>query len=133
MVADVLSRKSSSSTSHLKLSYLLLLIDLRSLGINLIVDEIGVLLAHFLVKLVLMDHIQEMQDQDPKLISIKKYMRNKLQVYFSARDYSTLVMAVTMLLNKSDLKNHISKKVYSLAYTMHQGSTKMYHILREHY
>ena len=71
MVANAFRRKSLSLISHLKVSYLLLLIDLKSLDIEVAVDHNGALLAHFQARPVLIDQIQEMQDQDSKLIKKK--------------------------------------------------------------
>ena len=49
VVADALNQKSSSLISHIKVSYLPLLIDLRSLGTELAVSQNRALLAHFQV------------------------------------------------------------------------------------
>ena len=106
VVVDALSRKSSSLISHIKVSYLLLLINLRSLGTDLAVSQNGALLAHFQVRPILIDQIREMQDQDPKLIEIKENVKNKLQTDFSHRDDGTLVMGSRLCVpNNSFLKN----------------------------
>ena len=59
VVVDALSRKSSSLVSHLKMLYIPLLIDLRSLGTELVVGQNGALLAHFQVRPILIDQIRE--------------------------------------------------------------------------
>ena len=106
MVADALSRKSSSLISHIKVSYFSLLIDLRSLGTNLAVSHNRALLAHLQVTPILIDQIREMQNQDPKLIEIKENVKNKLQTDFSHRDDGTLVMGSRLCVpNNSFLKN----------------------------
>ena len=45
VVVDALSRKSSSSIAHLRVTYMPPLIELRSLGIELNVDNYGALIA----------------------------------------------------------------------------------------
>ena len=47
MVADALSRKSSNSIAHLRVKYMPLLIELRSLGVELNVENYGALIANF--------------------------------------------------------------------------------------
>ena len=47
VVADALSRKSSSSIAHLRRTYMPLLIELRSLGVELEVDNYRALIANF--------------------------------------------------------------------------------------
>ena len=88
ILTDALSRNSSSLISNLKVLYLPLLIDLRPLINN--------------------NHIREKQDQDPKLIKIKKNVKNGLRTDFSLRDDDTLVMGSKVrVLNNPNLKNHI--------------------------
>ena len=55
VVADTLSRKSTSSIFHLKAVYLLRLVELRSLGMRLELIDKGDLLATFHVRPVLID------------------------------------------------------------------------------
>lgn len=134
MVIDALSRKSLSLVSYIRVSYLLLLIDLRSLGTELAVSQNEALLAHFQAMPILIDQIQEVQDQDMKLIKIKKDVKNRLQTDFSPRDVGTLVMGSRLyMLNNSNLKNQIFEEAHNSACAMHLGSTKMYHILKEYY
>ena len=72
MVADALSRKSSSFTAYMKVMYLPLLIELRSMGISLAVGENKALLAHFQVRPVLIDQIRDMQNHDTNLVKMKE-------------------------------------------------------------
>ncbi|KAH9751681.1 Endonuclease [Citrus sinensis] len=72
VVADALSRKSSSSIAHLRVKYMPLLIELRSLGIELNADNCGALIAKFRVRPTLIDKVHQMQAQDPQLMKLKK-------------------------------------------------------------
>ena len=60
MVADALNRKSTGSISHLKEVYLSRLVELRSLGVRLELNDTGALLATFHVRPVLIDRIREL-------------------------------------------------------------------------
>ena len=65
VVADALSRRPTSSISHLRVVHLPRLIKLRSLGVRLELTDSGALLATFHVRPVLIDRIRELQIQDP--------------------------------------------------------------------
>ncbi|KAJ4701711.1 Retrotransposon protein, putative, Ty3-gypsy subclass [Melia azedarach] len=134
VVADALSRKSSSSIAHMKITSLPLLIDLRSLGVDLAVGQQETLLAHFQVRPILIDQIREMQNEDPNIVKLKEEMKNDLQTDFSLRDDETLVMSNRLCVpNDSELKKQILEDAHSSTYAIHPGSTKMYRTLREHY
>ncbi|KAJ4718964.1 Retrotransposon protein, putative, Ty3-gypsy subclass [Melia azedarach] len=134
VVADALSRKSFSSIAHMRVAYFPSLADLRSLRVDLAVKDNGALLAHFQVRPVLIDHIREMQDQDPSIAKLKKEVRDGLRTDFSLKDDEMLVMGSRLCVpNDLELKKQILEEAHSSAYAMHPGSTKMYRNLREHY
>ena len=60
LVADALSRKSTSSgsVSQLRVEYLPMLIEMRSMGIKLETTDSGALLAAFHVRLILVDRVR---------------------------------------------------------------------------
>ncbi|KAL5758671.1 hypothetical protein ACOSP7_021282 [Xanthoceras sorbifolium] len=60
VVADALSRKTSSSIAHLKMMHSPLLTELRSLRVGLATDNSGALLATFQVGPILIDQIREL-------------------------------------------------------------------------
>ena len=62
VVVDALSRKSSSSIAHLRGTYMPLLIELRSLGVESEVDICRALIANFRVRPTLIDKVHQMQD-----------------------------------------------------------------------
>ena len=59
VVADALSRKPEGSNTYLQTVYLPLLIELRSLGVQLQVANKGTLLPSFYVRPILVDQIKE--------------------------------------------------------------------------
>ena len=61
VVADALSQKPEGSYAYLHTIYIPLLIELRSLGVQLRVADTGTLLASFYVRPLLVDQIKEGQ------------------------------------------------------------------------
>ena len=68
MVADALSQKSSMTLAHIRTAYVLLLLEMKILGISLDYDGYGALLASFMVKPTLVDQIRGKQMQDEELV-----------------------------------------------------------------
>ena len=134
VVADALSRKSTSSISHLKAVYLPRLVELRSLGVRLKLTDTGALLATFHVRPILIDRIRELQTQDPTMIKLKREAESEQLKGFLVRADGTVMMGHRLcVLDVGELKKEIMEEAHSSAYAMHPGSTKMYQTLREHY
>ena len=134
VVADALSRKSTSSISHLKVVYLPRLVELRSLGVRLELIDKGTLLATFHVRPILIDRIRELQTQDPTRIKLKREAESRKLKGFLVRADGTLMMGHRLCVpDVGELKKEIMEEAHSSSYAMHPGSTKMYHTLREHY
>ena len=127
VIADTLSRWSESSLSHMRLVYLLLLVDLRALGVILEVEDLGSLLATFHVRPLLVDQIQAGQLQDPQMIKLKEEIKKGKKAEFQIKDDGMIVKGY------GQLKRDIMEEAHSSAYAMHPGSTKMYRTLKEHY
>ena len=77
VVADALSRRPESSLSHMRSSYLPLLVDLRALGVTLEVEDSGALLATFHVRPLLVDQILVGQLQDSQMIKLKEEIEKR--------------------------------------------------------
>ena len=71
VVADALSRKPSSSLAQLKVEYLPMLVELRSMGVSLETVESGTLVAAFHVRPVLVDRVRDLQAQDQYLMKLR--------------------------------------------------------------
>ena len=71
VVVDALSRKSEGSYAYLETVYHPLLIELRSLGVQLQVADTGTLLASFYVRPLLVDQIKEGQKQVSEMIKLR--------------------------------------------------------------
>ncbi|KAL5824473.1 hypothetical protein ACOSQ3_020536 [Xanthoceras sorbifolium] len=117
VVAYALSRKSTGSIAHLKTMYLPLLVDLRSLRVQLEVSDLG-----------------ELQIQDHQLVKLKGKVESGHHQDFSVRGDGTVALGQRLCVpNVKELKREIMEEAHSSAYAMHPGSTKMYRTLKEHY
>ena len=72
VVADALSRKSSSNLSHIHSMRISLLLELRALNVELAQGEKGALLANLKVRPVLIDRVREARGQDEQMVKIKE-------------------------------------------------------------
>ena len=134
VIADALSRRPESSLSHMRTGYLLLLVDLRALGVILEVEDSEALLATFHVRPLLMDQILAGQSQDPQIIKLKGEIEKGKKAEFQIRDDGMIVKGQRMCVPENgELKRDIMEEAHSSAYAMHPGSTKMYKTLKEHY
>ena len=67
VVADALSWKSSVTLAYLRTAYVPLLVEMKALRINLDYDDLGALLANFVVRPSLVEQIRGNQMQDERL------------------------------------------------------------------
>ena len=134
VVVDALSRRPESSLYHMRSGYLLLLVDLRALGVILEVKDSGALLATFHVRPLLVDQILVGQSQDPQMIKLKDEIEKGKKAEFQIRDDGMIVKGQIMCVPEyGELKRDIMEEAHSSAYDLHPGSTKMYKTLKEHY
>ena len=134
VVADALSRKPEGSYTCLQTVYLPLLIELRSLGVQLKVADTGTPLASFYVRFLLVDQIKEGQKQVSEMIKLRAEIEGGRKPEFQIRDDGVIVRGSRMCVPEiGELKREIMEEAHSSAYAMHPDSTKMYHTLREHY
>ena len=134
VVADALSRKPEGSYTYLQTVYLPLLIELRSLGVQLQVADTGTPLASFYVRFLLVDQIKEGQKQVSEMIKLRAEIEGGRKPEFQIRDDGVIVRGSRMCVPEiGELKREIMEEAHSSAYAMHPDSTKMYHTLREHY
>ncbi|KAJ0081607.1 hypothetical protein Patl1_12146 [Pistacia atlantica] len=111
-----------------------LLTELRTLGVELGMNESGVLLAHFQVRPILVDRIRESQFMDPNIMKLMGEVSEGLRTDFWIRGDGMLMMGNRLCVpNAEELKREILEEAHSSAYAMHPGSTKLYRTLKEHY
>ena len=137
VVADALSRKSSGSLAHIsaeKRQLIRGLYELYDQGLRLEVLESGALLAHFRVKSVLMDRIKTAQCRDPQLMKIMDEVQQGQVDDFVIGDDGTLRLGTRLCVPDVDgLRKEIMEETHHTAYSIHPGSTKMYHDLKGNY
>ena len=68
VVADALGQKSSVTLAHIRTTYVPLLLDLKTLGINLDYDYSSALVANFVVRPTLIGQIRGKQMQNDELV-----------------------------------------------------------------
>ena len=68
LVTNTLSRKSSVTLTHICTTYVPLLLNLKTLRVNLDCDYNGALLTNFVVRSTLIDQIRSKQMQDDELV-----------------------------------------------------------------
>ena len=125
VVADAPSRKPTGSISHLKAVYLPRLVELRSLGVRLVLTDTRALLATFHVRPVLRDRIRELQTQDPTVIKLKREAEFGQLKGFSVRAYGTLMMGHRLCVpDVGGLKKQIMEEAHSFAYAILREALK---------
>ena len=133
-MADALSRKPEGSYAYLQTVYLPLLIELRSLGVQLQVANTETLLASFYVRPLLVDQIKEGQKQVSEMIKLRAEIEGGKKPEFQIRDNGVIVRGSRMCVPEiGELKREIMEEAHSSAYAMHPSSTKMYHTLRDYW
>ena len=134
VVADALSRKSSSSLANIQSFYLPLLIQFRELQLNLDSTSEGALLAKFTLRPTLIDKIKELQEVDDELKGWRRKCVDGQAPDFTIRSDGVLSYKGRMCVPKNDeLKKTILDEAHISAYAMHPGNTKMYHTLKQDY
>lgn len=134
VVAAALSRKSTTTLTSVRAIHLPLLLELRGLDADLVVDTSGALLANFRIRPMILEEIREAQLQDPKLQKVRKLAQSESQSEYIVRGDGLLMFrGIICVPAIESLKEQILKEAHSSAYSMHLGSTKMYITIRKNY
>ena len=135
VVADALSWKSFVTLTHICIAYVPLLLDMKTMGINLDYDGYGTLLASIVVRPTLVDQIRRKQIQDDELVKeVHKIMNDEIGENFNITSDRVLTMKNRVYApDVKDLGQLIMEEAHCSAYAMHPGSTKMYQTLKENY
>ena len=84
VVVDALSQKSSVTLAYIRTAYVPLIVEMKTLKINLDYDDSGALLASFVVRPSLVYQIRGNQMQDEKLVKeVQKIMNGEASENFS--------------------------------------------------
>ncbi|WMV58035.1 hypothetical protein MTR67_051420 [Solanum verrucosum] len=86
------------------------------------------------VKLSLVIQVKEKQDRDPILLELKANVhKHKVMDFEQGGDVVLRYQRRLCVPKVDDLQGRIMREVHSSRYSIHPGSTKMYHDLREVY
>ena len=112
-----------------------MLMEMRTLGLDLSYDGYRALLASFVVRPFLVDQIKERQMQDKKLvIEIQKIMNEEASEGFNITQDGMLTLRGRICVpDVDDLRKLIMEEAHCSAYAMHPGSTKMYRTIKKNY
>ncbi|WRX18655.1 Reverse transcriptase/retrotransposon-derived protein [Theobroma cacao] len=137
VVADALSRKSMGSLAHISTDRRSLIREMHSLGdmgVHLEVSEANALLAHFRVRLILVDRIKEAQSKDEFIAKALEDPQRRKGKMFTKGTNGVLGYGTRLYVPDSDgLGRKILEEAHMVAYVVHPGATKMYQDLKEVY
>jgi len=136
VVADALSRKSSTSLASIQSFYLPMLEQFKSLHISLNCEKSNdsALIAKIEVRPTLFEQIRERQSHDVHLQQKMAKLNQGKETKFQIRDDGLLTFKNRVCVpSELDVRRAILEEAHSSAYAMHPGSTKMYRTLWEHY
>ncbi|KAL2243581.1 UNVERIFIED_CONTAM: Transposon Tf2-12 polyprotein [Sesamum indicum] len=134
VVADALSRKSSSTLANLGSHNQTLLLEMRSMNTKLEVDQVAGLLAALQIKPDFVDQIKEAQTREAFLLRMLERIRLGKKTNFSIRGDGVLVNGGRVCVPDTDgLREAILQEAHNSPYAMHPGTTKMYRNLRPYY
>ena len=135
VVANALSQKSSITLAHIHTAYVPLLLDLKTLGVSLDCDYIGVLLESFVVRLTLIDQIIGKQMQDYELVKeVHKIMNGEIgENFWITKDGMLIMKGKVCVPNVDKLRKAIMEEAHYSTYAMHPGSPKMCRTIKENY
>ncbi|KAH0729411.1 hypothetical protein KY289_000599 [Solanum tuberosum] len=137
VVADSLSRLSMGSTAHIEEGKRELAKDvhrLALLGVRLMDSIEGGIAVKNGAESSLVSKVKEKQDQDPILLELKANVQKQIVLAFEQGGDGVLRYQSRLCVPMVDgLQEKIMEEAHSSRYSIHPGSTKMYHDLREVY
>ncbi|KAL0456204.1 UNVERIFIED_CONTAM: Transposon Tf2-12 polyprotein [Sesamum latifolium] len=134
VVADALSRKSSSTLANLGSHNQTLLLEMRSMNTALEVDQVAGLLAALQLKPDFVNQIKEAQTRDPFLLRMLERMKQGKKLNFSIRADGVIVNGERVCVPDVDgLREEILREAHNASYAIHPGTVKMYRNLRPYY
>ncbi|XP_070054415.1 uncharacterized protein [Nicotiana tomentosiformis] len=137
IVADALSRKSMGTLAHLEAYQRLLAKEvhrLASLRVHLVESREGGAIVQNRAESSLVVEVKEKQLNDPLLVQLKEGIhKHKTMAFFIGMDDGTLRYQWRICVpNVDGLQERIMTEAHTSRYSVHPGSTKMYHDLSYH-
>ena len=131
VITDALSRNSMGSLAHIA-------VQKRQKRLNdgvvLSVTNTETMLAHVQVRSSLVEEVKQLQQEDDFCPKKKTQVEQGLSEGFQIDDDGTLWLNGHLVVPLiGDIRHRLLEAAHNSSYTMHPGSTKMYHDLRRHY
>jgi hypothetical protein len=131
MVADALSRKASCHCLTVKTSDITLCQEMEKLNLGMI--QHGTL-SHLKLESVLLQRIIDAQRSDEGIKHIHEKIEFGKANYFKKDDQGVVWFNDRIIVPKNDeVRQQILGEAHLSRYSIHPGSTKMYHDLKQHY
>ena len=134
VVADALSRKSSSSISTMIVTQKSLLLEMQKLELEVVPKGFVEKLSVMSLKPTLLEKIKEHQFSDLYLSRVKEEVESGKRTDFVLSSEGILKFKDRLCVpDVSDLRKEILTEAHSTPYSVHPGTTKMYRDLKMHY
>ena len=134
VVADALSRKSSSSISTMIVIQKPLLFEMQRLELEIVPEGFIEKLSVLSLKPTLLEKIKEDQFSDPYLSRVKEEVESGKRTDFTLSTEGILKFKDRLCVpDVSDLRKEILTEAHTTPYSVHPGTTKMYRDLKMHY
>ncbi|XP_050222497.1 uncharacterized protein LOC126672585 [Mercurialis annua] len=136
VVVDALSRNSAGSLAHTLVEKRPMIREVHSLfdqGVQLKVSYLGSLLAQMTIKPTLNDQIKELQTTDPQLKHVTAEVQNGMNSEYNIKGGILKFGTRVCVSNVEELKQRIMMEAHGSKYSVHPGSTKMYHDVKQMY
>ena len=134
VVADALSRKSSSSISMMKMVQRPLLDELMKLEIEIVPMGTVERLSAMSLQPALLERIKQNQLSDQYLNRVKDEVESKKSKEFEVSTDGVITFQGRLCVPKiGDLQEEILTEAHRTPYSVHPGATKMYKDLKKHY
>ncbi|GKV46430.1 hypothetical protein SLEP1_g53414 [Rubroshorea leprosula] len=132
VVADALSRKSTGTLASLMVMEWKLLEEFKNLNVRFLPPKSDVLVSSLMVQPTLLSKIKEAQQKDSKLLEWMKDSGKSSKMGLHISDDGIIRLGDRIWVPYDEgLRTELLQEAHKSNYTIHHGSTKMYHDLKE--
>ena len=134
MVADALSQKSSGFSIALLTTQNEIIKDLERMGLEIFMGDSQVFMASLTIQPTLIEKIKSSQVDDVQIVKIIEEVQEGKRPGFNVSNDGVLKFGKRLCVpNDLALKKEIMEEAHRTPHSVHPGSTKMYHEIRENY
>ncbi|GKV38840.1 hypothetical protein SLEP1_g46705 [Rubroshorea leprosula] len=132
VVVDALSRKSTGTLASLMVMEWKLLEEFKNLNVRFLPPKVDVLVSSLMVQPTLLSKIKEAQQKDSRLMEWMKDSGKSSKMGLHISDDGTIRLGDRICVSYDEgLRTELLQEAHKSNYTIHPGSTKMYHDLKE--